>query len=117
MHPLDQIAIMQLHIVTSPVSATSPLFSFCSKDRTIPLLRTAFISRCNTIWSANGMPRITGHSFHIGGTTELLLAGVPPGVMKALGRWFSDIFLIYWQSLSELAPLYVANLPSHPSTI
>ncbi|KIJ30935.1 hypothetical protein M422DRAFT_186511, partial [Sphaerobolus stellatus SS14] len=69
------------------------------------------------IWIANGLPRITGHSFRIGGTTELLVAGVPPDVVKALGRWSSDAFLVYWRSLSELAPLYVANLPPHSSTI
>ncbi|KIJ31873.1 hypothetical protein M422DRAFT_132526, partial [Sphaerobolus stellatus SS14] len=82
MRPLDPIAIMQLHFATSPASATSPLFSFCSKDRSIPLSKTAFIN-----------------------------PGVPPDVVKALGRWSSDAFLVYWQSLSELAPLYVANLP------
>ncbi|KAF9220339.1 hypothetical protein BS17DRAFT_714845, partial [Gyrodon lividus] len=27
----------------------------------------------------------------IGGTTDLLLAGVPPDVVKALGCWSSDI--------------------------
>ncbi|KIJ28511.1 hypothetical protein M422DRAFT_189647 [Sphaerobolus stellatus SS14] len=67
MRPLDPIAIMQLHFATSPASATSPLFSFCSKDRSILLSRTAFINRCNAIWIANGLPRITGHSFRIGG--------------------------------------------------
>ncbi|KIJ22397.1 hypothetical protein M422DRAFT_277184 [Sphaerobolus stellatus SS14] len=55
-------------------------------------------------------------SFHIRDTTKLLVAGVPPDVVKALGRWSSDAFLVYWQSLSELAPLYVANLSSCSST-
>ncbi|KIK93936.1 hypothetical protein PAXRUDRAFT_143952 [Paxillus rubicundulus Ve08.2h10] len=54
----------------------------------------------------------TGHSFCIGGTTELLLAGVPPDVVKALGHWSSDTFLHYWCSLELLAPLHIENLPS-----
>ncbi|KAF9223513.1 hypothetical protein BS17DRAFT_705800, partial [Gyrodon lividus] len=48
----------------------------------------------------------------IGGTTEFLLASVPPDVIKALGCWSSDTFLHYWHSLELLAPLHVENLDS-----
>ena len=64
------------------------------------------------IWGSAGYPRLTGHSFRIGGTTELLLNGVPTDVVKAMGRWSSDAFLRYWRSLEELAPQYVENLGS-----
>ncbi|KAG1781296.1 hypothetical protein EV702DRAFT_1193475 [Suillus placidus] len=72
---------------------------------------TKFISRCNSIWSAAGIPTASGHSFRIGGTTELLLSGVPPDVVKALGRWSSDAFLRYWRKLDLLAPRHIENLP------
>ncbi|KIJ28961.1 hypothetical protein M422DRAFT_269660 [Sphaerobolus stellatus SS14] len=39
------------------------------------------------------------------GTMELLVTGVPSDVVKAPGYWASDGFLVYWQSLSKLAPL------------
>jgi hypothetical protein len=45
---------------------------------------------CNEIWGAAGYPHTTGHSFRIGGTTELLLPGVTVDVVKAMGRWSSD---------------------------
>ncbi|KAF9226532.1 hypothetical protein BS17DRAFT_775793 [Gyrodon lividus] len=59
------------------------------------LTKKKLVARCDMIWSAAGIPSITGHSFRIGGTTELLLAGVPPDVVKALGRWSCDAFLRY----------------------
>jgi hypothetical protein len=67
-------------------------------------MRNAFLRRCNAIWSARGYPRCTGHSFRLGGTTELLLAGVHPDIVKAMGQWSSDAFLVYWHSLGDLAP-------------
>jgi hypothetical protein len=44
------------------------------------LLKCAFLAQVNRIWSADGHPCITGHSFCIGGTTELLRWGVPPDI-------------------------------------
>ncbi|KIJ53918.1 hypothetical protein M422DRAFT_24925 [Sphaerobolus stellatus SS14] len=110
--PLNPVAAVKLHFLTSQLPLSAPLFSYYVEGKIIPLSKPTFIKRCNTIWTAKGLPRITGHSFRIGGTTELLLAGVPTDVVKALGRWSSDTFLVYWRSFSELAPLYVSNLPS-----
>ena len=36
-------------------------------------------------YSLNGLPGSSGHSFRIGGTTELLISGVPPDVVKMMG--------------------------------
>ena len=36
-----------------------------------------------------------GHSFRRGAATSLLLAGVAPAIVKALGRWTSDSYLAY----------------------
>lgn len=58
-------------------------------------LQKNFMRRCNDILHDLGYSRITGHCFRIGGTTELLLAGVDPEVVKKLGRWKSDAFLRY----------------------
>ena len=42
------------------------------------------------------------HSLRIGGATAALAAGVPALVIKAMGRWGSDIFEIY-AHLSDVA--------------
>ncbi|KAG1731795.1 hypothetical protein EDD22DRAFT_788407, partial [Suillus occidentalis] len=60
------------------------------------LTKQKLLTRCNTIWLLAGFKSVTGHSFWIGGTTEMLLSGVPPDVVKALGHWSSDTFLHYW---------------------
>jgi hypothetical protein len=62
------------------------------------------------VWSSFGYPRTTGHCFRIGGTTELLVAGTPPDVVKATGRWSSQSFLRYWRSLDQIAPHHIRNL-------
>ncbi|KAF9221115.1 hypothetical protein BS17DRAFT_845931 [Gyrodon lividus] len=77
----------------------------------LPFTQKKLLAHCNSIWLPARIPAITGHSFCIGGTTELLLARVPPDIVKALGRWFSDAFLCYWHSLELLAPLHMENLP------
>ncbi|KAE9389435.1 hypothetical protein BT96DRAFT_767999, partial [Gymnopus androsaceus JB14] len=55
------------------------------------------VNRCNEIWRPRGVPKISGHCFRIGGTTHYLCRGVPPDIVKALGCWKSDAFLVYWR--------------------
>lgn len=76
----------------------------------LALTKRKFIGRCNVIWAQFGFPKSTGHSFRIGGTTELLVAGVPPDVVRMMGRWSSDAFLRYWRSLDMIAPLHAELL-------
>ncbi|KAI9464639.1 hypothetical protein HD554DRAFT_2026301, partial [Boletus coccyginus] len=72
-----------------------------------------FLAHCNLIWFSSSLPSFSGHSFCIGGTTELLLSRVPPDVVKALGHWSSDAFLCYWCSLDLLAPIHSECPPSY----
>ena len=106
------IDALDIHLLLNDPPADIPLFSYRSRLGWRCLTRRKFLARCNSIWSAAGLPAFTGHSFRIGGTTELLLSGVPPDVVKALGRWSSDAFLRYWRSLELLAPLHAELLPS-----
>lgn len=91
----------------------APLFSFHDGNSWHCLTHCKFLARCNSVWSMLGLPPFTGHSFRIGGTTELLLSKVPPDVVKTLGCRSSDAFLQYWHSLELLAPLHAECLPSH----
>ena len=51
------------------------------------------------------MDHISGHSFRIGSTVELLLTGVPPETVAATGGWTSLAFLLYWHQMEEIIPL------------
>jgi hypothetical protein len=105
--PINPISLLKNHIRVNSVLDDQFLFSFTSDHGSSILSKTLFLQRCNAIWSVLGYPRTTGHCFRIGGTTELLILGTPPDVVKATGRWSSDSFLRYWRSLEEIAPRYI----------
>jgi hypothetical protein len=88
-----------------------PILSYEMQNGQLCLTKYKFLQQCNEIWVQNGLPAMTGHSFRIGGTTELLVAGMPPDVVKMMGRWSSDEFLSYWRSLERIAPLHTEFLP------
>ena len=69
---------------------------------------------CNEVWETMGLPTLTGHSFRIGGTSELLACGVPPDIVAAQGSWRSRAFLAYWRKVERVLPLFVYgdNVPS-----
>ena len=86
-----------------------PLLAHSTPSGPRMLMKATFLARCNQIWTTSGYPGMTGHSFRIGGTTELLTSGIPPDVVKSIGRWSSDSFLRYWRDLETTAPLHARN--------
>jgi hypothetical protein len=113
--PCDPLSALDLHLSINALPSPSLLFTVASGPHAGPLTRPKFLARCNSIWSSLGLLPVTGHCFRIGGTTELLVRGVPPDVVRMLGRWSSDSFLRYWRCLDSIAPLYVASLPNSSS--
>jgi hypothetical protein len=107
---VNPISLLKKHMHLNTVPNDAHIFSYLSPEGLISLTKPIFLQRCNTIWQHLGYPRTTGHCFRIGGTTELLLAGTPPEVVKATGRWSSDSFLRYWRSLDDIAPQYIRHL-------
>lgn len=108
--PSNPITLLKRHLRINNLPNDSLLFSFTSNSGLCFLTKHIFLQRCNQIWQLLGYPRTTGHCFRIGGTTELLIAGIPPDVVKATGRWSSDSFLRYWRSLDEIAPQYLRHI-------
>ena len=54
----------------------APLFAFETVEKSwSPMKCMWFFNRCNEIWCKEGLSSVKGHSFHIGGTTHLLLLG------------------------------------------
>lgn len=111
--PSDPTSTFTNHMRINDIPADYPLYSYkISASKYRALTKRKFLSRCNEVWSKHGLPISTGHSFRIGGTTELLLAGVAPHIVKLMGRWSSDAFLTYWRNLEIVAPLH-AELLEH----
>jgi hypothetical protein len=107
---INPILLLKNHIHKNSIPSDRHIFSYTSTDGFLSLSKPFFLQRCNEIWLLLGYPRTTGHCFRIGGTTELLVAGVHPDVVKATGRWSSESFLRYWRSLDAIAPRHVRNI-------
>jgi len=69
------------------------------------MLKQTFLAFVTGIWSSAMLAHVLGHSFHIGGAVELLLAGVPPEMVAATGGWTSLAFLLYWRRMEEILPM------------
>jgi len=107
---IDPILALKRHLSVNMTTSSSSLFAYNSPSGVRMLSKSVFISRCNDIWGKHGYKRITGHCFRIGGTTEFLLAGVHPSIVKIMGRWSSDSFLRYWRALERLVPAYASRI-------
>lgn len=84
---------------------SAPLFAYHSASSYAPLTRAAFLKRCRSVWKAAGLGDCSGHSFRIGGTTELLKRGVSHDALKVQGRWASDAWQLYIRHHPEVLEL------------
>ena len=79
---------------------TAPLFTFSDgkvlRRRHLTVFLRAFMVK---IGEASG--EFAGHSFRIGGATDLALAGVPDHEIQAAGRWTSEAFKRYMRFTDE----------------
>ena len=58
--------------------------------------------------------RFGAHSLRIGGATAAAAAGVPPSVIRVMGRWNSDIFEIYTRLTQQAAARMTGVIGSTP---
>ncbi|GBE89495.1 hypothetical protein SCP_1601570 [Sparassis crispa] len=101
----NPIESLRIHLARNHAANDSPLFSFFTRTGDLVCLtKRHFLTVCNRIWKSHDIPHTTGHSFRIGGTTELLMKGVDPNVVKIMGRWSSNAFLRYWRQLEIIIP-------------
>ena len=77
-----------------PLPLDASLFVF--PDGT-PLRRTVFVRLVRALADAAGLTKahFAGHSFRIGGATDLARNGVPDHLIKTIGRWKSDCYQRY----------------------
>ncbi|KAJ6596278.1 DNA breaking-rejoining enzyme, partial [Mycena vulgaris] len=96
--------------VNANVPADAHLFAFRSANgRCCPMTKDWFLACCSAIWKDAKLLAVFGHSFRIGGSTELLLAGVPCEIVAALGGWTSLAFLLYRCKIEHIVPMNVGK--------
>lgn len=95
----------------SRVPSQAPFFAYSTDSGKgwAPMTRSWFLDRCNAVWDEAGLERMTGHSFRIGGATELLLRGTAPDIVQIQGSWRSRAFLEYWRKIDSILPLFISN--------
>lgn len=82
----------------------TPLFAFHEHGNWRPLTKDHFLRTTSAAYNSAQLATVFGHSYRIGGSVELLLAGVEPEVIMKLGGWTSLCFLIYWRRLEQILP-------------
>jgi hypothetical protein len=108
--PSDAISTLLLHLSVNIFNNDLPIFSYHTARSLQFLTWAKFLEHCNQIWSHHGLPSSLGHSFCISRTTEFLMSGVPPDIVKSMGHWSSDSFLHYWRLLEVVIPLHAELL-------
>jgi hypothetical protein len=110
----DPIAAFTNHlrVNSAGVPSTAHLFAFTAQPKgpIRCLTKEAFLAHCNDIWTSDGSPKFTGHSFRIGRTNEFLTQGFPPEVVKQMGRWKSNTFFTYWRDTNAIAERHAHQL-------
>ncbi|KAJ7588014.1 hypothetical protein C8J56DRAFT_1050070 [Mycena floridula] len=85
-----------------------PLLAYRSDNSWTPLTKSFFLNFTSRIFKATALEDVSGHSYQIGGSLELLLDGVAPEIVMKLGGWSSLCFLLYWQQLEKIIPLAIS---------
>ena len=92
--PICAVQALKEYITICNPQANQPLFRFASgKFLTLPLV-TSTLRQCLKYLNVSS-EKYASHSFRIGAATTAAEKGIPPWLIKVLGRWESDCFSIY----------------------
>jgi hypothetical protein len=106
------------HLRVNAPPADSHLFAYKHKRGFRPLTKTAFIARLHKAFKAAKLEPLQGHGIRIGATLFYLLRGTPFDVVKTIGRWASDAFLLYLRKHAQImAPYMQANPQLHTNFV
>ena len=87
-----------------------PLFRF---SNSVPLSRPHVTDWLRSILAAAGVQgNYSSHSFRIGAATSASAAGIPDSLIRTLGRWSSDAYLVYIRTSQETLRSAASRLAS-----
>jgi hypothetical protein len=107
----DPQAALANHFAINSPPPDQPLFSWRHPNGSRPLTRNLFLKRINLAASELGLESLKGHGIRIGATLEYLLRGVPFDVVKSIGRWSSEAFLLYLRQHAVIIAPYIQGTP------
>jgi hypothetical protein len=109
--PSDPDSALKNHFQVNNPPPNSHLFSYKHSKGLRPLTKRTFIDRLNAIADLPNGQDLKGHGIRIGATLEYLLRGIPFDVVKSIGRWSSEAFLLY---LRQHAVIMAPYMQGHP---
>ena len=109
--PSDPLSALANHFRINDPPPDQPLFSWRHPNGIRPLTRSEFLKRINLAASELGIEPLKGHGIRIGATLEYLLRGVPFDVVKSIGRWSSEAFLLYLRQHAVIIAPYIQGTP------
>lgn len=105
----DPKANLQNHFRVNNPPRDGPLFTYRHHKGLRPLTKKVFLDRISSIASSIGEENLKGHGIRIGATLEYLLRGVPFDVVKSLGRWASEAFVLYLRQHAVIMAPYIQD--------
>ena len=110
--PFNASSSMRRHLQSSQLNPDDLLSQYRDDNgQKRSLDKLEFIRMCRRVWEPAGIKDVSGHSFRIGGTDTLLKAGVSTDIVKSMGRWKSDAFLVYWRDFESIFSRATRDIP------
>ena len=93
--PICSVIAMKDYLLQAQLTSSQPLFAFIRPKQW--LTRNNLTTELRTVLQQCGLPanNLYSHSFCIGAATTAAKAGLPPWLIKVLGRWSSDCYERY----------------------
>lgn len=110
----DPAAAFSNHLAENAPREKQALFSWRRNNgAALPLTRSVFLKRLQVAAEAAGQTvHLRGHRLRIGLALEYLLRGTPFGVVRAMGRWASDAFILYLRRHADI-PFLISSCALH----
>jgi hypothetical protein len=109
--PSDPQAALANYFLINDPPQDQPLFLWRHPSSLRPLTRNQFLKRINFAASELNLESLKGHGIHIGATLEYLLRGVPFDIVKLIGRWSSEAFVLYLRQHAVIIAPYIQGTP------
>jgi hypothetical protein len=107
----DPARLLANHLEVNSTAPEAHLFAYRHERGFRPMTKQAFMDRLNAIALLLHIAQLRGHGIRIGSTLEYLLRGVPFDVMKSMGRWAGNAFMLY---LRQHAVIMAPYMQVHP---
>ncbi|KAK0216607.1 hypothetical protein EDD85DRAFT_782050 [Armillaria nabsnona] len=108
----DPQALLDNHFNVNNPPLSQPIFSYTRNGKLRPLTKPAFLARLHKAFKDAKLEPLQGHGIRIGSTLEYLLCGIPFDVVKTLGRWKSDTFILYLRKHAQILAPYMQAVPA-----